>query len=163
MLEIRRNSAPRTRSHRRLNVHLSLTSGWVHLAWTHAGFRRCASFIGSVLIVSIRPLSSSGSLRRAINYALFYSRSSFSVLVFQSRVSRFSFLVFSSSFRFVVFQFRVPRSQFDTTSLLLQLIYTFFSPFSLSSVGSSSSCLSSVPRRFDVHLLLISRMGLRGP
>src|SRR5271155_375197 len=79
----------------------------------------------------------------------------------------FSFFVFSSSFRFVVFQFRVPRSQFDTTSLLSQSIYTFFSPLSLSSVGSSSSSssssLSSIPRCFDVHLLLISRMGLRGP
>src|SRR5271168_4356092 len=52
-----------SRSHRCLDVHLSLTSGWVHLAWTRAGFRRCASSIGSVLIVSIRPLSSSGFWR----------------------------------------------------------------------------------------------------
>jgi len=47
-----------------LDVHLSLISGWVHLTWTHAGFRRCASiYIGSVLIVSLRPLSPPGFLR----------------------------------------------------------------------------------------------------
>src|SRR5271168_3660106 len=41
-----RSSVPR-----RLHVHLLLISGWVHLSRTHAGFRWCASFIGSVLTV----------------------------------------------------------------------------------------------------------------
>jgi hypothetical protein len=54
---------PFSASRRRLDVHLSLTSGWVHCGWTHAGFRRCASSIGSVLIVSLRPLSPPGFLR----------------------------------------------------------------------------------------------------
>src|SRR5271170_3796346 len=43
-----RSSVPR-----RLHVHLLLISGWVHLSRTHAGFRWCASFIGSVLTVPL--------------------------------------------------------------------------------------------------------------
>ena len=58
-----------------------------------------------------------------------------------------SFIVYRLSlsvprFQLLVFRFRVPRSQFDTTALLSQSIYTFFSSFTLSftlpSVGSSS-------------------------
>ena len=36
---------------RHLDVHLLLISGWVHLSRTHAGFRWCASSIGSVSTV----------------------------------------------------------------------------------------------------------------
>ena len=89
-----------------------------------------------------------------------------SVLVFWSRVSHFSFLVFQFlvfSYSSPGFVFLVPRSQFDTTRALLSpSIYTFFSPFSLLSVGSFLS-LSSAPQHFDVHLWLMSWMGLRGP
>src|SRR5271154_4269700 len=53
----------------------------------------------------------------------FYSRSSFSVLVFQSRISRFSFVVFSSSSS--GFMFLIPHSPFDATALLSQSNYTF--------------------------------------
>jgi hypothetical protein len=61
-----------------------------------------------------------------------------------------SFIVYRLSlsvprFQLLVFRFRVPRSQFDTTALLSLSIYTFFSPFRLSSVGSSFSSLPSVP------------------
>jgi hypothetical protein len=96
----------------------------------------------------------------------------FSFLVVSPRlpISCFSFLVSCFLvFQFLVFSylspgfaFLVPCSRFNTTALLSLSIYTFFSPFSLSSVGSFLS-LSSTPRRFDVHLSLMSRMGLRGP
>ena len=40
---------------RHLDVHLLLISGWVHLSRTHAGFRWCASSIGSVSTVLLLP------------------------------------------------------------------------------------------------------------
>jgi len=81
-------------------------------------------------------------------------------ILFSFLVPRFQFLVFS--YLSSGFAFLVPRSQFDTTALLSQSIYTFFPSFSLSSVGSSLSLRSSLSRRLDVHLLLISGWVLVG-
>ena len=112
-------SSPSPPFRRRPDVHLSLTSGWVHLGLNSCRIQTvCLHLIGSVLMFSPIALS-------------------LSFLVFQFLVPRLRLLV-----SVLVFRFRVPRSQFDTTALLSQSMYTFFSSFTLSftlsSVGSSS-------------------------
>jgi hypothetical protein len=132
---------------RRPDVHLSLTSGWVHLGLNSCRIQTvCLHLIGSVLMFSPIVLSLSFWLL-AVSHRSCAILFSFSFLVFNSSSSGFSFLV--PRFQLLVFiylssglAFLVPRSQFDTTALLSQSIYTFFSSFTLSftlpSVGSSS-------------------------
>ena len=126
-----RLSSPPFRRHP--DVHLSLTSGWVHLGLNSCRIQTvCLHLIGSVLMFSPIVLSLSFWL-------LAVSHRSCAIL-FSFLVPRFQFLVFS--YLSSGFAFLVPRSQFDTTALLSQSIYTFFSSFTLSftlsSVGSSS-------------------------
>jgi len=155
-------------SRQRLDVHLSLTSGWVHLAWTHVGFRRCASiYIGSVLIVSLRPLLlASGGEPSIMRHSILVLVPRFQLLVFRFLVSRSSLSV--TRFHLLVFRFRVPRSSLSVryhgviVAVDLYVFLVFYS-FVYSFVSWLLSLFVPPSRRHDVHLLLISRMGSLGP
>ena len=132
-----------SRSRRRLDVDLSLTSRWVHLAWTPAGFRVCLIYRQRLDCLHSSSLSF---------WLLAVSHQSCAIL--------FSFLVFSSSFS--GFAFLVPRSQFDTTALLSLSIHTFSRVLVFRPLAPLSLPFLPPFRRHDVHLLLRSRMGSRG-
>jgi hypothetical protein len=116
---------------RRPDVHLSLMSGWVQLGMNSCWIQTvCLHLIGSVLMFSNRSLH----------------------LVLAScgepSIMRYSILV--PRFQLLVFRFRVPRSSFSVQLRFPRL--SVFRPLA----PPSLSLPSSLPRRLDVHLLLIS-------
>jgi hypothetical protein len=126
---------------RRPDVHLSLTSGWVHLGLNSCRIQTvCLHLIGSVLMFSPIVLS-------------------LSFLVFRFRVPRFSFLVSRSSFAVTRFSACLPVSRsslsvrYHGVAVAVDLyVFLVFYSFVYSLFVPPS-------RRHDVHLLLMSRMG----
>jgi hypothetical protein len=119
-------------------------SGWVHLGLNSCRIQTvCLHLIGSVLMFSPVVLSLSfWLLAMSHRSCAFYPRFSFSVPRFRFMSSGFAFLVLSS----------IPQ-RYVTVNLYVFLASSSFVRWLL------FVSLSSAPRRFDVHLLLMSRMG----
>jgi hypothetical protein len=136
---------------RRPDVHLSLMSGWVHLGLNSCQIQTvCLHLIGSVLMSSPIVLSlllASCGEPSIMRYSILVPR--FQFLVFRFCGPRFSFLV-SRSFLVFSYSFSVTCLPVSRSSFVVLSSITFFSSFSLSSVGSFFSLSSSVHPFLDV-------------